>query len=37
MVEKLVVSTKKQASEQVSDLAKETNQFYVNYRWLAEC
>ncbi len=30
----LVVSTKKQASEQVSDLAKETNQFYVNYRWL---
>ena len=30
----LVVSTKKQASEQVSDLAKETNQFYVNFRWL---
>ena len=30
----LVVSTKKQASEQVSDLAKETGQFYVNYRWL---
>ena len=30
----LVVSTKKQASEQVSQLAKETNQFYVNYRWL---
>ena len=30
----LIVSTKKQASEQVSDLAKETNQFYVNYRWL---
>ena len=30
----LVVSTKKQASEQVSDLAKETNQYYVNYRWL---
>ena len=30
----LVVSTKKQASEQISDLAKETNQFYVNYRWL---
>ena len=30
----LVVSTKKQASEQVSNLAKETNQFYVNYRWL---
>ena len=30
----LVVSTKKQASEQVSELAKETNQFFVNYRWL---
>ena len=30
----LVVSTKKQASEQVSDLAKETSQYYVNYRWL---
>ncbi len=30
----LVVSTKKQASEQVSELAKETNQYYVNYRWL---
>jgi len=30
----LIVSTKKQASEQVCDLAKETNQFYVNYRWL---
>jgi small subunit ribosomal protein S2 len=30
----LIVSTKKQASEQVSLLAKETNQFYVNYRWL---
>ena len=30
----LIVSTKKQASEQVSDLAKETNQYYVNYRWL---
>ncbi len=30
----LVVSTKKQASEQVSELAKETKQFYVNYRWL---
>ena len=30
----LIVSTKKQASEQVSELAKETNQFYVNYRWL---
>ena len=30
----LLVSTKKQASEQISDLAKETNQYYVNYRWL---
>ena len=30
----LFVSTKKQASEQVSDLAKETGQYYVNYRWL---
>ena len=30
----LIVSTKKQASEQVSNLAKETGQFYVNYRWL---
>jgi small subunit ribosomal protein S2 len=30
----LVVSTKKQASEQVSDLAKETGQYFVNYRWL---
>ena len=30
----LVVSTKKQASEQVSELAKETNQYFVNYRWL---
>ena len=30
----LVVSTKKQASEQVSELAKATNQYYVNYRWL---
>ncbi len=30
----LIVSTKKQASEQVSDLAKDTSQFYVNYRWL---
>ena len=30
----LVVSTKKQASEQISDLAKETNQYFVNYRWL---
>ena len=30
----LLVSTKKQASEQISDLAKETEQFFVNYRWL---
>ena len=30
----LIVSTKKQASEQVSDLAKGTGQYYVNYRWL---
>ena len=30
----LVVSTKKQASEQVSELANETGQYYVNYRWL---
>ena len=31
---KLVVSTKKQASEQVKELANETGQYYVNYRWL---
>ena len=30
----LVVSTKKQASEQISELAKNTDQYYVNYRWL---
>ena len=30
----LFVSTKKQASEQVSNLAKETGQYYVNFRWL---
>ena len=30
----LVVSTKKQASEQVSELATETGQYFVNYRWL---
>ena len=30
----LLVSTKKQASEQISNLAKDTDQFYVNYRWL---
>ena len=30
----LVVSTKKQAAESVAELAKDTSQFYVNYRWL---
>ena len=30
----LFVSTKKQATETVSDLAKSTSQFYVNHRWL---
>ncbi len=30
----LFVSTKKQASEAIANLAKETSQFYVNYRWL---
>ncbi len=30
----LIVSTKKQASEQVSTLAKDTSQYFVNYRWL---
>ena len=30
----LIVSTKKQASEQVSTLAKDTKQYFVNYRWL---
>ena len=30
----LVVSTKKQASEQIKDLAEETGQYFVNYRWL---
>ena len=30
----LIVSTKKQASEQVSSLAKDTSQYFVNYRWL---
>jgi len=30
----LFVSTKKQASDSVSILAKDTNQFYVNHRWL---
>ena len=30
----LFISTKKQASEAVSELAKNTDQYYVNYRWL---
>ena len=30
----LFVSTKKQASESVANLAKDTSQFYVNHRWL---
>jgi len=30
----LFVSTKKQASETVMNVAKETSQFYVSYRWL---
>ena len=30
----LIVSTKKQASETVLKVASETNQYYVNYRWL---
>jgi len=30
----LIVSTKKQASEQVSQLAIETGQYFVNFRWL---
>ena len=30
----LFVSTKKQASEAISEVAKETNQYFVNYRWL---
>jgi small subunit ribosomal protein S2 len=30
----LFVSTKKQASEAIAKLAKETSQHYVNYRWL---
>ncbi len=30
----LIVSTKKQASEQVSGLAQATGQYFVNYRWL---
>ena len=30
----LFISTKKQASEAIAQLAKETNQYFVNYRWL---
>ena len=30
----LFISTKKQASEAISKLAKETDQYFVNYRWL---
>ena len=30
----LFISTKKQASEAIANLAKDTNQYFVNYRWL---
>ncbi len=30
----LFISTKKQASESIADLAKSTGQYYVNHRWL---
>ena len=30
----LFISTKKQASEAIADLSKETDQYFVNYRWL---
>ena len=30
----LFISTKKQASESISQLAKDTDQYFVNYRWL---
>jgi small subunit ribosomal protein S2 len=30
----LFVSTKKQASESIAELAKDTDQYFVNYRWL---
>jgi small subunit ribosomal protein S2 len=30
----LFVSTKKQATETIADLARDTSQFYVNHRWL---
>ena len=32
----LFVSTKKQASESIDDVAKETDKYYVNYRWHGE-
>ena len=30
----LFISTKKQASESIADLAKSSGQYYVNHRWL---
>ena len=30
----LFISTKKQASEAIAEIAKETDQYFVNYRWL---
>ena len=33
----LFVSTKKQASEAIAEVAKETDQYFVNYRWLEVC
>ena len=30
----LLISTKKQASESIAELAKNTDQYFVNYRWL---
>ena len=30
----LFISTKKQASDAIAEIAKDTGQFYVNYRWL---
>ena len=29
-----LLSTKKQASESIAEVAKETDQYFVNYRWL---
>ena len=34
LVESVFISTKKQASEAVAQLAKDTDQYFVNYRWL---